>query len=108
MAYTKSYRTIVPIEPGADIELARWLARESFERTAGDMGLTIIEYAEREVPWIDLPPKAAEHLARPADEYTWFEFTGVGAVSEVQIEWLTAESAWRNAQAGGSVNASRL
>ncbi|QYW07674.1 hypothetical protein SEA_QUINCYROSE_25 [Mycobacterium phage QuincyRose] len=101
MPYTKNYRTVVPLEPGVDLELARWLARESFERAAENMGLTIVDYGEREVPWTDLPPKAAEHLARPADEYTWFEFTGVGAVSEVQIEWLTAESAWRNAQAGG-------
>ncbi|QXO13951.1 minor tail protein [Mycobacterium phage Illumine] len=101
MAYTKSYRTVVPLEPGVDLDVARWLARESFERAAGNMGLTIVEYAEREVPWTDLPPKATEHLALRADEYTWFEFTGVGEVSEVQIDWLTAESAWRNAQAGG-------
>ncbi|QFG09218.1 hypothetical protein SEA_EFRA2_26 [Mycobacterium phage Efra2] len=101
MAYTKSYRTIVPLEPDADLDLARWLARESFERTAGNMGLTIVEYAEREVSWLDLPPKAAEHLPLRADEYTWYEFTGVGAIPAEAIEWLTAESAWRNAQAGG-------
>ncbi|AEK07986.1 hypothetical protein ANAYA_27 [Mycobacterium phage Anaya] len=101
MAYTKNYRTIVPLEPGVDLDVARWLARESFERAAGNMGLTIVEYAEREVPWTDLPPKAAEHLARHADEYTWFEFTGVGSIPTETIEWLTAASAWRNTQAGG-------
>ncbi|ASR87194.1 minor tail protein [Mycobacterium phage LastHope] len=101
MSYTKSYRTIVPLEPGADLAVLRWLTRESFDRAAANLGLTIVEYGEREVPWIELPPKAAEHLPLRADEYTWHEFTGVGAVSEVQIEWLTAESAWRNAQAGG-------
>ncbi|AHB79556.1 hypothetical protein PBI_VALIDUS_26 [Mycobacterium phage Validus] len=101
MPYTKSFRTIIPLEPGADLEVLRWLTRESFDRTAGNLGLTIVEYNEREVPWTDLPPKAAEHLPLRADEYTWHEFTAVGAIDEVAIEWLTAESAWRNAQAGG-------
>ncbi|QFG11447.1 minor tail protein [Mycobacterium phage Ekdilam] len=99
MPYTKSYRTTIPIEPGADVEVLRWLTRESFERAAGFDGLTISEYAEREVPWTELPPKAAEHLPLRVDEYDWREFTGTGAVSEVAIEWLTAESAWRKAQA---------
>ncbi|QJD50326.1 minor tail protein [Mycobacterium phage MarkPhew] len=97
MPYTKSYRTIVPIEPGTDVEVVRWLTRESFEKTAGFDGLTIVEYTEREVPWTDLPPKIAEHLPLRADEYDWREFVGTGAVSETQIEWLTAESAWRKA-----------
>lgn len=103
MPYTKSYRTTIPIEPGADVEVVRWLTRESFERAAGFDGLTITEYGEREVPWTELPPKAAEHLPLRVDEYTWLEFTGTGAVSETQIEWLTAESAWLNemVKAGG-------
>ncbi|ASR85910.1 minor tail protein [Mycobacterium Phage Niklas] len=100
MPYTKSYRTIIPVEPGADLEVLRWLTRESFENAAGSMGLAITEYAEREVPWLDLPPKAAEHLPLRADEYTWLEFSAVGVIPEVTIEWLTAESAWR--KAGGS------
>ncbi|ASR85037.1 hypothetical protein SEA_TIERRA_25 [Mycobacterium phage Tierra] len=103
MPYTKSYRTIIPIEPGADVEVLRWLTRESFETAAGFDGLTITEYSEREVPWVELPPKAAEHLPLRVDEYTWLEFVGTGAVSEVTIEWLIAESAWLKAQkAGGS------
>ncbi|ASR85227.1 minor tail protein [Mycobacterium phage SirPhilip] len=101
MPYTKSYRTIIPIEPGADVEVLRWLTRESFEKAAGFMGLTITEYGEREVPWTELPPKAAEHLPLRADEYEWREFTGTGAVSEVTIEWLVAESQWRKSEAGG-------
>ncbi|QJD50427.1 minor tail protein [Mycobacterium phage Chris] len=100
MPYTKSYRTIVPLEPGIDVDTVRWLTRESFENAAGFDGLTIVEYAEREVPWTDLPPKIAEYLPLRADEYVWREFTGTGAVSETQIEWLTAESAWRKTNGG--------
>ncbi|ALF01399.1 minor tail protein [Mycobacterium phage LilPharaoh] len=97
MPYTKSYRTIIPLEPGGDLELLRWLTRESFENTAANMGLTITEYNEREVPWLDLPPRAAEHLPLRADEYTWHEFSAVATLPQETVDWLMAESAWRKA-----------
>ncbi|QFP94813.1 minor tail protein [Mycobacterium phage Marshawn] len=107
MAYTRTYRTIIPVEHGTDMDVLRWLTRESFHNAAGFDGLTISEYSEREVSWLDLPPKAAEHLPMTADMYQWFEFSATGGVAVETIEWLTAESAWRKQQVGDWLAAER-
>ncbi|QIG61806.1 hypothetical protein SEA_JULIETTE_27 [Mycobacterium phage Juliette] len=77
MAYSKTYRTIVPVEPGTDFDLLLWLTRESFERKAEGDALTIVEFEHRTVSPGDLPPKAAKQLGRPLTDFEWFEFTGV-------------------------------
>ena len=75
MAYTRTYRTVVPLEPDDDAEVARWLARESFERKASGDCLVIIDYAEAVLDAADIPPKAAKQLGRPLDHYRWLSFT---------------------------------
>lgn len=76
MAFTRTYRTVVPVLPGDDIDLLRWLTRESFERKAKDDCLRMIDYAEDMVSADDIPPKAAEQLGRPVTDYQWYAFTG--------------------------------
>lgn len=77
MAYTRNYRTVVPLDPGTDLEVARWLARESFERKAAGDCLQIIEYTEAEVGADEIPPKVGKQLPRPLTDYLWFEFSAV-------------------------------
>lgn len=81
MAYTRTYRTVVPLDPGADLDVARWLARESFELKAAGDCLHIVTYAESTVTAADLPPKAAKQLGRPLDYYQWYEFTATATAA---------------------------
>ncbi len=96
MAYTKHLRSVVPVAPGDDVELLRWLTRESFETAAGNQGLTVVEYAEAILSPDQIPPKAAEHLALPIEAYEWREFAAVAAVEQITVDWLVAESEWRS------------
>lgn len=98
MAYEKTYRTVVPVEPGADLGVVRWLARESFERKATVDALRIEAYDERQVPVDEIPPKAMEQLGRPLTDFEWFEFTGLGRLDQKLFDWLAAECGWRNEQ----------
>ena len=98
MAYQRQYRTIFPVEHGSDHDLARWLARESFEERAGADGLQIIDYSEREVPVEEIPPKVMKQLGRPLTDFEWFEFTGTGKLDKELFDWLSAECAWTNDQ----------
>lgn len=81
MAYTKRLRTVIPVDRDADLEVLRWLTRESFERTAAGENLTIIEFDEAEVPAADIPPKVGKHLDRPIGDYTWRSFAAVAAAA---------------------------
>lgn len=74
MAYTKTYRAIIPAEPDTDLTVMRWLVRESFERKAGSDLLRITSYAESTVPPDDIAPTVAEQLGKPIDFYQWFRF----------------------------------
>jgi len=76
VAYTRTYRTIVPVEPDANLEVLRWLARESFEKTAVSDGLRMVAWNEAEIPSTDLPPKAAKQLGKPLSDFRFYEFTG--------------------------------
>lgn len=75
MAYTRTYRTVVPVDPGADIDVLRWLARESFENKAEGDGLRITSWAEATIEPYDLPPKAAKQLGKPLTDFAFYEFT---------------------------------
>lgn len=108
MAYQKQYRTIVPVELGADIALARWLARESFEKRAASDCLQIVNYSERQVPVDELPPKAMEQLGRPLTDYDWYEFSGVGQLDKALFDYLSAELVWRKSQARDQAAAEKL
>lgn len=79
MAYTRNYHTVIPLEPQADLEVARWLVRESFERKAASDCLHITDYSESELTADQIPPKAAKQLARPLTEYLWYEFSAVAS-----------------------------
>lgn len=80
MAYTRKYRTVIPVEPDADLEVMRWLMRESFERTATGDSLVITDYRESEVPADDIPPKVAKELGRPISDFRWFAFDATATV----------------------------
>ncbi|AAD17590.1 hypothetical protein TM4_22 [Mycobacterium phage TM4] len=82
MAYQKSYRTVVPLEPGTDRDVALWLVRESFERKAEGDALVLVEFAHRDVDAADLPPKAEKQLGRPLTDFEFVEYTGVGRRAE--------------------------
>lgn len=113
MPYRKTYRTLVPIEKGADVQVARWLARESFETTATNDGVKIVEYAERDVPVAeatavmdaayrnrgDHPPAVITLMGKTLDQFDWFEFSGVGEMDQEWFDWLAAEDEWKNSQA---------
>ena len=77
MAYAKTLTTIVPVDSGDDLELLRWLTRESFERKAESDLLRITEYTETPVDPADIPPKVGTQLGRPVEEFSWFEFTAI-------------------------------
>lgn len=74
MAYTRTYRTIIPAEPNTDLTVMRWLVRESFERKASSDLLRITSYTESTLPPEDIAPKVAEELGKPIDHYQWFCF----------------------------------
>lgn len=86
MAYTRTYRSIIPVDPDADLEVMRWLMRESFERTAAGDSLQITDYREQEIPAADIPPKVAQDLGRPVADYLWFGFTATATVAAGLID----------------------
>lgn len=104
--YEKRYKSVVPIprpagrdpltELGGDDEhqdhaIARWLGRESFERTAAGDRLELVEYAERVVPLEDVDPRLAELLGRPVDDFDWLELSGLGRLDRDKFDWFAAE-----------------
>lgn len=112
MAYEKRYKTVVPIplpdgyprpetiddladrEGHPDLILARWLGRESFEKTAAGDRLDLVEYHERIVPLADVDPRLAEKLG-PLDAFVWFEFSGLGRLDQDKFDWFAAEFTWK-------------
>lgn len=79
MAYTKRLRAVIPVDPDVDLEVLRWLTRESFERTAAGENLRIIEFTEAELPADDIPPKVGKQLGRPVTSFAWHRFDAVAA-----------------------------
>jgi hypothetical protein len=75
MPFTRNYQTIIPVDPDADLDVLRWLTRESFERKAEGDCLRIVEFLEAEVAPDDLPPKAAKQLGKPLTEFQWHRFS---------------------------------
>lgn len=82
MAYQKRYRTVIPIprDQPADEPTLLWLMRESFDHKAAADALVIVNFADvGEVAAEDIPPKADKQLGRPAADFVWRAFEGVGA-----------------------------
>lgn len=106
--FEKRYKTVVPIPLPAGVEqpvtmeseahpdflLARWLGRESFEKTAAGDRLDLVEYHERIVPLDEVDPRLAELLG-PLDAFVWFEFSGLGRLDQDMFDWHSAEFVWR-------------
>lgn len=113
MPYEKRYKTVVPIplpadyprpetmddllagEGHPDLILARWLGRESFEKTAAEDRLDLVEYHERIVPLEDVNPTLAELLGQPIDTFVWFEFSGLGRLDQDAFDYFAAEFQWK-------------
>jgi hypothetical protein len=74
VAYTRTYRTVIPVDSDADLEVLRWLTRESFEVKAEGDALRIIEYSENLVPADTIPPKVGRQLGRPVTTFQWYAF----------------------------------
>lgn len=112
MPYEKRYKTVVPVPRPVDVEpfasiddmlageavpeymIARWLGRESFERTAAGDRLELVEYSERLVPIGEVNPVLADMLGAPVEEFEWFEFSGLGRLDQDAFDWFTAEFVW--------------
>lgn len=107
--FEKRYRTVVPIPRPAGVErltvlgaddehqdytIARWLARESFERTAAGDRLDLVEYSERLVPLDEVDPRLFETLG-PLDGFEWFEFSGLGRLDQDKFDYFAAEFTWK-------------
>jgi hypothetical protein len=81
MAYRKRYRTVfpVPVDEPVDDAVTVWLTRESFDRTAASEALQIVEFTDAgTVAPEDIPPKVEKQLGRPATDFVWRAFEGVG------------------------------
>lgn len=81
MAYQKRYRTIVPVPQNqtAQNDVLVWLTRESFDRAAAADALTLSEFNDLgEIEPTDIPPKVEKQLGKPATEFAWRVFEGVG------------------------------
>ncbi|QBP29775.1 hypothetical protein SEA_TYPHA_120 [Mycobacterium phage Typha] len=72
---TTEYHRVIPLAPGHDADLLRWLTRESFENLARNDGLVITEYAEEQVTPSHVPMSVARDLELPVDQYDWWLFT---------------------------------
>lgn len=111
MAYEKRFRVLGPYPKDVDRQVMSWLARESAEtKLAGD-GLEVVEYSEREVPVEEVPPKSLKQmleLGLAAEDFVWFEYSGLGRVNQPVLDWLTAECVWRNDQIRRWLGAERV
>lgn len=69
----------VPRDQPADEPTLIWLTRESFDRKAAADALVIVDFKDAgEVAAEDIPPKADKQLGKPAKEFVWRAFEGVG------------------------------
>lgn len=84
-AEQKHYRQIVPAAPDTDLKTLRWLTRQSFEITATDDHLKVVEYAEREIDPAEIAAANADHLELPIDQYRWLEFTATAVPAEREL-----------------------
>lgn len=80
MAYTKTYRRVVPIRKGESMSDAqlKWLVAEGMWRAAESDGLVVQSFKEapRMNP-MDVPPKADRKLGAKSDQFEWRVFEAV-------------------------------
>ena len=75
---TKTYQAIIPVKPGSDIAVLRWLTRESFDKKAAAESLTITGYTENTLLPADVKPEAANSIGNLSD-YLWYKFTATAS-----------------------------
>lgn len=78
MAYSKKFQTVVPLEKGDDKELALWLVRESFDKTAAGEGLVIVDFTHADYDPNNIAPKVTKQLGRPITDFDWILYQGTG------------------------------
>lgn len=71
----KHVSRIIPVEPGTDLELLKWLTRESFEVTAASDQCRILSYSAGQLDAAQIPVKVADDLPHPVEHYDWWLFT---------------------------------
>ena len=60
-------------------------ATSPFDRAAAGDCLVIVEFSDcGELPAEDIPPKAEKQLGRPATDFCWRHFEGVGRRADAQ------------------------
>lgn len=79
MAFQKTYRATVPVPHDTQDDVLVWLTRESFDRAAEADSLVLREFTDLgEVAPEDIPPKVEKQLGKPATDFVWRSFEGVG------------------------------
>lgn len=68
---TRTYKTVIPYDDTADMDVLRWLTRESFEKKIAGDGLELVEYSEQDVDPATIPPKTQAMFPN----HSWREFT---------------------------------
>ena len=73
---TRSYKTTIPYNEDTDLDLLRWLTRESFQHKIAADGLELVEYAEADVDAATIPAATrAWAVEEFGAEPSWREFT---------------------------------
>lgn len=71
MTQTRDYKTVIPYNDDTDLELLRWLTRESFELKIAADNLELVEYTEQDVDPKTVPAKTRALFP----DHSWREFT---------------------------------
>lgn len=75
---TRTYKTTIPYTADTDLDLLRWLTRESFEHKIAADNLLLVEYTEQDVEPASIPPATRAWAAEEfGTEPSWREFTAV-------------------------------
>lgn len=73
---TRSYKTTIPYTADTDLDVLRWLTRESFELKIAADCMELVEYTEQDVDAATIPPKTrAWAVEQFGTEPLWREFT---------------------------------
>ena len=89
MAYQKRYRATIPVprNDAVDDQLTVWLVRESFDRAAAADALVLADFRDLgELAIEDIPPKAEKQMGRPASDFVWRSFEGIGRRTEAATD----------------------
>lgn len=87
---TRPYKTTIPYTADTDLDLLRWLTRESFEQKSAADNLILIEYTEHDVDPATIPAATRTWAVEKfGAEPAWREFTAEAKLPP-ELEALTA------------------